>query len=90
MIFSGHDGGRGRNGPRGEVIARRSCGGGTVRAALIFSRMCWREDLAHLFSGHSLRRFRGFALLGRLGEPGGAVTRQCLLGETMLFVFVLR
>jgi hypothetical protein len=40
--------------------------------------------------GLSGRGFGHLALFGRLGQPGGAVARQSLLGETMLFALVLR
>jgi hypothetical protein len=66
---------RRRNGPRGTCVEPDA-----LQA----------EDLAHLFCGLSLRRFRGFALSGGFGEAIGAGTRQSLLGEPMLFSLVLR
>jgi hypothetical protein len=71
------------NGDRAAIMRRRN--GADFRSGELK-----QAELAHLFCGLSLRRFRGFALLGRLGEPIGAGTGQSLLGETMLFALVLR
>jgi hypothetical protein len=57
-----------------------ACGGGT--AAVSGRGELKQAELAHLF-GFSLPLGR-FALLGRLGQPIGAGTRESLLGETML------
>src|SRR3984893_15077772 len=42
------------------------------------------------FGGFSPRRFGRLALSCGFGEPGGAVARQSLLGETMLFALMFR
>jgi hypothetical protein len=42
-------------------------------------------ELAHLFGGHSLRRFRGFALSGGFGEAIGAVAGHSPLGRRLAF-----
>jgi hypothetical protein len=53
-------------------------------------RGVWRRPINASFGGLSPRRFGRLALSCGFGEPGGAVARQSLLGETMLFALMFR